>query len=196
MAADTPFGLSFGNPRMYMGQSPLAEVGKAAKTGLMLYGLQKSGAIEALDKMGVKPNAQGGFGFSTPKNTPAGAVAPVVPSINQQAAVMPSDFGAQPIAPPEDQSMQPKDSAGARPGVVVTPVPEVNYAPPAPDAGSQILNGTFRPQSSVDLTNKTDFNPSAQQVGYNQMLATGNEYQQVPGYGKIAKTLQTMFGMG
>jgi xylulokinase len=53
--ADTPFGLSFGNPAKYMGSSPLAEIGKAAKTGLVLYGLQQTGAIDALDKLGVKP---------------------------------------------------------------------------------------------------------------------------------------------
>ena len=31
MAAETPFGASFGDPRRYMGQSPLAEIGKALK---------------------------------------------------------------------------------------------------------------------------------------------------------------------
>ena len=29
--ADTPFGLSFGQPSKYMGQSPLADIGKALK---------------------------------------------------------------------------------------------------------------------------------------------------------------------
>ena len=68
MAAETPFGLSFGDPRRYMGQSPLAEIGKAAKTGLMLYGLQKSGAIKALDDMGIKSDSKGGFSFKTSRS--------------------------------------------------------------------------------------------------------------------------------
>jgi electron transfer flavoprotein beta subunit len=33
-----------------------------------------------------------------------------------------------------------------------------------------------------------------QQTGYNTMLATGNEYQQMPGYGKLAKAMQGMAG--
>jgi len=71
MAAETPFGASFGDPRRYMGQSPLAEIGKALKTGGILYGLQKSGAIEALDKMGIKSDGKGGFNL--PTTQPAGA---------------------------------------------------------------------------------------------------------------------------
>lgn len=43
MAAESPFGLSFGDPRKYMGQSPLAEIGKAAKTLLTGYALKESG---------------------------------------------------------------------------------------------------------------------------------------------------------
>jgi hypothetical protein len=183
MAADTPFGLSFGNPSKYMGQSPLAEVGKAVKTGLIGYGIQKSGLESWLNQKGMDKN-----------KAPAGAVAPVVPSINQQAPVMPSDFGASPIAPPQAQTLQPVNPASDSAGVVVNPVPEVNFSPP-PDIGERILNDNWYEPVS-DLTNKTDFNPVAQQTGYNQMLVTGNEYQQAPGYGKLAQTLQTMFGMG
>lgn len=179
MAADTPFGLSFGNPRMYMGQSPLAEVGKAAKTGLMLYGLQKSGAIDALNKMGINPNKQGGFSVDMPNTTPAGAVAP-------QVGI------SAPIAPPQPQSMQPMAPGAMAPEVA--PRPQIDLTPP-PDIGDKILNDDWYVPVS-DLSNQTDFNPSTQQAGYNQMLATGNEYQQAPGYGKLAKTLQTMFGMG
>lgn len=84
MAAETPFGASFGDPRRYMGQSPLAEIGKALKTGGILYGLQKSGAIEALDQMGIKSDGKGGFNLPQP----AGSVPPATRSM-----------GAQPVAP-------------------------------------------------------------------------------------------------
>jgi hypothetical protein len=194
--ADTPFGLSFGNPHMYMGKSPLAEIGKAAKTGLMITALQKSGAIDALDKFGVKANKDGGFGFNNaPKATPAGAIAP---GIQGTSAALAGGFG--PAVPPQNAAM----SSGAPmvPAATnatpeqVAPQPEVDFdPPPAPDAGHQILDNVINVPVS-DVSNKMDFNPSAQQTGYNQMLATGNEYQQAPGYGKIAKTLQTMFGMG
>jgi hypothetical protein len=103
MAADAPFGLSFGNPAKYMGQSPLAEIGKAAKTGLILYGLQQSGAIEALDKLGVKPNAAGTFSYNNPA-TPTGAVPPVgvaaqpvVPNANVPMANAPTPAIATPF---------------------------------------------------------------------------------------------------
>ena len=54
MAADVPFGLSFGDPRRYMGQSPLAEIGKALKTGLVGYAIQESGLEKMLNEKGVK----------------------------------------------------------------------------------------------------------------------------------------------
>ena len=54
MAADAPFGLSFGDPRRYMGQSPLAELGKAGKTFGIAYGLEKSGAVNFLNNIGYK----------------------------------------------------------------------------------------------------------------------------------------------
>jgi hypothetical protein len=175
--ADTPFGLSFGNPSKYMGQSPLAEVGKAIKTGLVGYGIQKSGLESWLNEKGMSKNKQGGYEYKPP----TGAIAP------PQAAM-----GA-PVSPPQMQAMQPMNP-GNPAGVTVSPVPEVNFAPPV-DIGDKILNDDWYEPIS-DLSNPTDFNPSMQQTGYNQMLQTGNEYQQIPGYGKLDKTAQAMFGMG
>jgi len=169
--ADTPFGLSFGNPSKYMGQSPLAEIGKAAKTGLMIYGLQKSGAIDALNKMGINPNKQGGFSVDVPKGNPA--VPPISP-VNSAVA---------PVSPAVVQPMIP-EAIGAVPPEVA-PQPQIDLGPP-PDAGEKILNNDWNVPVS-DLSNPTDFNPVTQQAGYNQMLKTGNEYQQNPGYGKITK---------
>jgi hypothetical protein len=175
--ADTPFGLSFGNPSKYMGQSPLAEVGKAVKTGLVGYGIQKSGLESWLNEKGMNRNKQGGYEYKAPAN-----------------AVVPQGSMANPVVPPQAKTIQPVNPASDPAGVVVNPIPEVNFSPP-PDIGERILNDNWYEPIS-DLTNKTDFNPVAQQTGYNQMLVTGNEYQQAPGYGKLAQTLQTMFGMG
>ena len=172
--ADTPFGLSFGNPAKYMGQSPLAEIGKAAKTGLVLYGLQQSGAIEALDKLGVKPNQTGGFSYNNP-------VAPT-------AAVPPAGVAAQPVVP----------NANAFTPAIATPVYDsapMSTTPPA-NIGVDVLDGKYHgnEQSFVNPQAQRDFNPFVPQTGYNTMLATGNEYQQMPGYGKLAKTIQGMAG--
>jgi hypothetical protein len=194
MAAETPFGLSFGDPRRYMGQSPLAEVGKALKTGGILYGLQKSGAIGALDKMGIKADGKGGFGYQA--QTPAGSVPPATQSLAPQP-VAPQLGAMLPAAVPP---AAPDASIGAQ----VTPVPDAGpsnmqintFAPPPSDAGRQILEGTFRPQSSaVDVINKTDFNTFVPDMG-NQFAMTGNEYKQAPGFGKLQKIAGKFMGMG
>ena len=200
MAAETPFGASFGDPRRYMGQSPLAEIGKAAKTGLMLYGLQKSGAIKALDDMGIKSDSKGGFSLKTPTGAapPAGAVVPTAPSATK---INMFNSGMNPAVPPEMQNapvmpVQPM-------GVQVTPMGQdapsnvqINtFAPPPPDAGMQILDMTYKPQSSVDVTNPTDFNPLPPDAS-NQMAVSPDDYKNAPGYGKLAKALQMFAGMG
>jgi len=174
MAADIPFGLSFGNPAKYIGQSPLAEIGKAAKTGLVLYGLQQSGAIEALDKLGVKPNQTGGFSYNNP-------VAPTV-------AVPPAGVAAQPIVP----------NANAFTPAIATPVVDsapMSTTPPA-NIGFDVLDGKYNgaETSFVNPQAQRDSLVLPQQTGYNTMLASGNEYQQMPGYGKLAKTIQGMAG--
>jgi len=181
--ADTPFGLSFGNPSKYMGQSPLAEAGKALKTGAVLWGLQQSGAINALDKMGVKPTQGGGFQFN---NSPIGSVSPT-------GSVPPVGVANQPINPNIPDYMAPVD-----PEAVATSTPVNMYTPPPPKIGLDILDGNYHgsEQSSVNPQAQRDFNPFVPQTGYNQMLATGNEYQQVPGYGRAKQIASMMTGMG
>jgi hypothetical protein len=176
MAADVPFGLSFGNPAKYMGQSPLAEIGKAAKTGLVLYGLQQSGAIEALDKLGVKPNQAGNFSFNNP----------VAPS----GSVPPTNTATQPVMP----------NTSAFTPAIATPVydsaaPTMSTTPPA-NIGFDVLDGKYNgaETSFVNPQAQRDSLVLPQQTGYNTMLATGNEYQQVPGYGKLAKAVQAFAG--
>jgi hypothetical protein len=206
--AITPFGESFGDPRRYMGQSPLAQVGQALKTGGILYGLHKSGAIEALDKMGIKSDNKGGFTF----NKPAGSVPPITSGAagdmntngvwgSNPMAVSPSSL-SQPVMQPASAV----PAASVPPGVQITPfgqdapsnVQTNTFAPPPPDAGMQLMNNTYRPQSSVDVTNKTDFNPLAPDTS-NQFAVSGNDYLKIPGYGsaqeKAGKVLKIM-GMG
>jgi hypothetical protein len=191
--ADTPFGLSFGNPAKYMGQSPLAEVGKALKTGAVLYGLQQTGAIGALDKLGIKPNSTGGFSYN---NAPAGSVPPMgatgadmdaFTSGNYGGPVMPSSSATQPVVP------------NAPTSTIATPVYDsapISTTPPA-NIGADVLDGKYHgnEQSFVNPQAQRDSLVLPQQTGYNQMLATGNEYQQMPGYGKLAKAMQGFGGM-
>jgi len=175
MAADVPFGLSFGDPRRYMGQSPLAEIAKAGKTFGVAYGLEKSGAVKFLNDMGIKQNKEGGWGFKPPagsvppNNAPAQAVAPNAP------APMPVNPNVVPTfnAPPAE--------------VTVTPV--IDY-------GAKILDNDYDgdEQSFVNPQAQRDFNPYMPQTTPNPVALTGNEYQQVPGYGKLAKVMQGMAG--
>jgi hypothetical protein len=175
MAADAPFGLSFGDPRRYMGQSPLADVGKALKTGLLGYAIQESGLEKMLNEKGMKKVSLGNYKYDVPQgsvppvNAPAQAIAPNAP------APMPVDPNVTPTfnAPPAQ--------------VTVTPVI---------DFGAKILDNDYdgAETSFVNPQAQRDFNPNVPQVGYNQILATGNEYQQMPGYGKLAKFAQSMMG--
>lgn len=184
MAAETPFGLSFGDPRKYMGQSPLAEVGKAAKTFLTGYALKESGFTDFLNKLGQKPEQQ---------TVVQGAV-PLPPSFNQYLApVPPAAVQPTPVAP---MAMQP--SAPAQPGVVATPIPENNEPPK--DIGERVLNGTWTgfppaPTAPISLQNPTDFNPLAPDTS-NQMAVSPDDYKNAPGYGKLAKAVQMFAGMG
>lgn len=175
--ADTPFGLSFGNPAKYIGSNPgLAEAGKALKTGAAIFGLQQTGIIGALDKMGIKPNSSGGFSYNNP-------VAP-------NASSPPAGVAMQPVVP----------DANAFTPAIATPVYDsaatpMSTTPPA-NIGVDVLDGKYHgnEQSFVNPQAQRDFNPFVPQVGYNPIQATGNEYQQMPGYGKLAKAMQGMAG--
>jgi len=199
--AITPFGESFGDPRRYMGKSPLAQVGQAAKTGLILYGLQKSGAIQALDNMGIKSDGKGGFSF----NSPAGSVPPITSGsggVNAEGV-----FGTNPMRIQPSSISQPvmpvAPTAPVAPGVQITPlgqdapsnVQTNTFAPPPPDAGMQILDMTYRPQSSVDVKNETDFNPLSPDYS-NQFAVSPDAYKNAPGFGKLQKIAGQFMGMG
>jgi hypothetical protein len=91
-------------------------------------------------------------------------------------------------------------------GVQVTPfgqdepsTMQINtLSPPPPDAGRQVLDNMYKPQSAVDVKNDSDFNPLGPEVS-NQVALTGNEYQQIPGFGSAqdkAGKLMKLMGMG
>jgi hypothetical protein len=211
--ADTPFAESFGDPRKYMNQNPgLVEAGKALKTGAAIWGLQQTGVIDALDKMGVKPTQSGGFSFSMP-NSPAGSVAPVAPPALGAAPPVNPNAGA--FAQQAQNQVNLNQSMNANTGsiqgaavpqpsndgVVITPVnmgspPAIPMTMP-PDAGKQLLDGSedwlhgsVNPQASHD-----SLVLPPQQTAEAPRL-TGNEYQQVPGYGSLKKAAAMMAGMG
>jgi hypothetical protein len=184
MAAETPFGLSFADPRRYMGKSPLAEIGNAAKTFLTGYAIQESGLEKFLNEKGMKKNPQGGYSY----NVPAGSVPPATPT--PTTAVQPPQQFLAPMLP---QAVPP-----AQQGVVINPIPDSNLPPP--DIGEQILNGTWTgfppaPTGPTSLKNPTDFNPLAPDAS-NQFAVSGNDYQQAPGYGKLQKIASQLMGMG
>jgi hypothetical protein len=205
----TPFGESFADPRRYMSQSPMAQIGQALKSYGMIQGLEKSGAIKALDNLGIKADNRGNFTF----NKPAGAVPPITSGAagdmntngvwgSNPMPVSPSSL-SQPVMPVAP--VPPATPMGA--GVQITPMGQeapsnVQFntlpPPPPPDAGMQLLNGTFRPQSAIDVKNETDFNPLSPDTS-NQFAVSGNDYLQVPGYGSLKEKmgkLSMLMGMG
>jgi hypothetical protein len=186
-----------------MGQSPLAQIGQAAKLGLVLTGLHKSGAVKALDNLGLKLDEKGQFKFKQPTGSaPAGSVAPTAPSATETNMF---SSGMNPAVPPENQQMMPvMPVAPVSPmGVQVTPLGQeapsnvqINtFSPPPPDAGRQVLDNMYKPQSAVDVKNETDFDPLAPDAS-NQFAVSGNDYQQVPGYGKLQRIAGAIFGQG
>ncbi len=168
--ADTPFGLSFGQPSKYMGQSPLAEIGKAGKTALTAYAMQKSGLTGWLNNLGKNPEQ----------------------TVVQGAVPLPSSFNQYLAQPGPQMGVPPAGPMGGE--IAPTAAPQIQMAPP-PDIGNKILEGDDSWQeSSVNPQASRDTQVLPPQTGYNQMLATGNEYQQVPGYGKLQNFASKMFG--
>ena len=171
--ADTPFGLSFGQPNKYMGSSG---VGPAIKAGLTAYGMQKSGLTDWLNNLNKKPDQQ---------TVVQGAV-PLPASFNQYLSPNPSSQSA-PVVPPQGEAPAAFSAPSEMPAA-----PQVQMTPP-PDIGHKILEGDDSwQQSEVSPQAERDSLVLPQQTGYNQMLATGNEYQQVPGYGKLQKAASMM----
>ena len=161
------FGASFGDPSKYMGQSPLADIGKALKTFGMISALEKSGAVDFLNKLNVKQNETGKFG-----------VTGAVPPTNQSAIPVSPAMPAAVSTPVEQQQ--------------ITPTP-----PASQSMGLDVLDDKFygAPTSFVNPMNINDFNPVPLQDSNTQQLAVDNDYQSTPGYGSTVKKLMMLAGM-
>lgn len=161
------FGASFGDPSKYMGQSPLADIGKALKTFGMISALEKSGAVDFLNKLNVKQNEAGKFGVT-------GAVPPT-----NQSAIPVSPVSPAAVSTPVEQPQ-------------ITPAP-----PASQSIGHDVMDDKYYgpPTSFVNPMNINDFNPVPLQDGYTQQLAGDNDYQSIPGYGSTVKKLMMFAGM-
>jgi hypothetical protein len=219
--ADTPFGASFGNPNRYIGSSPIGDIWKGLKTGASVYAMQATGLTDYLDKLGVKQKKDGSFSFEgqNPTAVPAGPVAgAIAPSLSEAQLAAGSNWGAM-------GGQSPATVAGAVAPDGIAQVPQAggplfsSYNPvtatnvygvntgvnkefaPA-NQSSQIelpvpkskLSGEDLLDGKISVANPNDFNP-AEGGGYTQQLASGNEYQQQPGYGKTKKLLSSLFGI-
>ena len=188
MAEETAFGVSFGDPRRYMGKSPLGDVGSALKTFLTVTALEKSGAIGALDKLGIKPTKQGGFEFSNTKQ-------PVPPITSGAAGDMMTNgvWGTNPM-PVSPMSFSQMPAAIPSAAIPEQPaMPKVDLGPP-PNVGLDVLDDKWE-LSEAEPIEKQDFNPLPSDMS-NQMAMSPNAYQQVPGYGKLQKIASAIFGQG
>ena len=179
MAEETPFALSFGSygdPRRYMnkGVSPAKKI-EAAVAKIKNSPLANLAGILLAD---------GGSESPSPVPAPAlgqGVSVPSVPSIGLNANI----------------------PGAVAPGSAPVPQAAPNVMP-AQDADGDGQIDSFwgvqpkAPQSSVNLQNPTDFNPLPPDTS-NQVALTGNEYQQIPGFGSAqdkAGKLMKIMGMG
>lgn len=182
--ADAPFGTSFGDPRKYIGQSGL---GQAVKSGLLAYGMKKSGLTDWLDQLN--------------KESKAGAVPGAAVPTATQADVRRVDNQLEPAAPPMASAPVVPPTVGAPAAAPVAPEPvQAPFTEPAPqaepdikpnDLGKNWLSGNVssfaNPQAQRDIVPQM-------QDDYTQQLASGNDYQNVPGYGKLMNFAKAMMG--
>jgi hypothetical protein len=194
---EIPFAESFGNygdPRRYMNKGEMP--GKKVEQFVAKI---KNSPLASLAGIFLAGEGE----ESAPSATPAPALgqgisAPVVPPIGAN----PNASGGLGIKPGSFQLSTP---AFSQMDAASTPAPGTDT-----DGDGQVdsfwgvkntstPSQTFGPQSSaVDVTNKTDFNTFVPDTG-NQVALTGNEYQQIPGFGSgkdKASQLMKIMGMG
>lgn len=177
--ADTPFGLSFGTPNRYIGSSG---IGQAVKTGLTAYGMQKSGLTDWLNNLSKKPEGQ----------TVVPGSVPLPKSFDQYLSQNPT-----PVVPPTPQQLGVNIPSAVPAVPEETPIQQVPAQqapmPTNQELGLDWLGGKLsnfvNPQAQRDI-------PVAQGGGYTEQLGSGMDYQKVPGYGKLAKAMQAMGGLG
>jgi hypothetical protein len=201
MAATTPFGESFGNygdPRRYMGQ------GKSPGKKIEQF-VAKHKDNPVLGALGI--SLSGLLAEPSPAPVPApvlgqGISAPAIPPVGINPNL--ANRSGEGIAPGSFQMPE----LFKKPNLTL---PQIGTATPASNSdldgdgqvdsfwGVQSTSSpkpTITPQSSaVDVRNKTDFNPLAPDAS-NQFAVSGNDYQQIPGFGKLQKAANQLMGMG
>lgn len=190
MAEETPFGLSFGtygDPRRYMnkGVSPgkkveefVAKIRNSPLASLVGIGSAGDGTTAPSTVPSAVPAPALGQGVSVPAASSIGLNA------NIPGAVAPGPAPTPPAAP----TLMPAQDADGDGQID-------SFWGVKPAAAPQPASA---PQSSVDVKNPTDFNPLAPDTS-NQVALTGNEYQQIPGFGSAqdkAGKLMKIMGMG
>jgi hypothetical protein len=199
--ATAPFGESFGNygdPRRYIGkyQAPGKKIEQF---------VAKHKDNPVLGALGI--SLSGLLSDPASKQTPAPALgqgisAPVVPPIGLNPSL--ANRSGEGIAPGSFQMPE----LFKKPNLTL---PQIGTATPNQgtdaDGDGQVnsfwgVKATTAPQpalglqsSTVDVTNKTDFNPLAPDTS-NQFVVSGNDYQQIPGYGKLQRIAGQFMGMG
>jgi hypothetical protein len=167
------FGASFGNPSKYMGSSPLSDIGSALKAFGVATAIEKSGAKDWLNSIGIKQNAEGKFGIKGSAPSPTTNAAPVT------GAIPPT---SQPMGGPLGDSYHPGtgvplyfDRSQTQP--VSMPLSTPSAAPMAAastSVGNDVLDGNFHgvsmPQSMDDPLNNPSFKP---QSGYQAPQTSG-----------------------
>jgi hypothetical protein len=186
MAEETPFGLSFGSygdPRKYIGQgqSPGKKIQqKIAKIqNSPLASLLGIGLASGSDEAAPIPAPALGQGISAPAVPPVG--------LNPNASgvgIALGSFQMPNLTLPQIGTAAPAQSVDADGDGQIDDFWGVKSTP---QAGLQ--------SPPVDVTNKTDFNPLAPDAS-NQLAVSGNDYQQIPGYGKLQKIAGQIMGMG
>lgn len=190
MAAETPFGLSFGtygDPRRYMnkGISPgkkveqfVAKVRNSPLASFIGIGAAGDGTTAPSPVPAPVPAPALGQGVSVPSAPSIGVNANIPGAVAPSAAPMPQ------VAP----SVMPAQDADGDGQIDI-------FWGVKPAAAPQPASA---PQSSVDVRNPTDFNPLVPDAS-NQVALTGNEYEQIPGFGSAqekAGKLMKLMGMG
>jgi len=173
MAAETPFGLSFGSygdPRKYMNKG-----GSPGKKVEQFVAKIKNSPLANF--AGIMLAGEGGEPALSPVPAPAlgqGVSVPSAPSIgvNIPGAVAPGSAPA-PQAAPSVMPTQDLDGDGQV------------------DEFWGVKSSS--PQSS--LQNPTDFNPLAPDTS-NQVAVSPDDYRNIPGFGKLQKIAGQLMGMG
>lgn len=208
--ATESFGLSFGNPSKYMGQSPLSDIGSALKAFGVATAIEKSGAKDWLNSIGIKQNAEGKFGIKGSAPSPTTNAAPVPPGAS--SAPMPlSTPAAAPMAAAStsvgNDVLDGNFHGVSMPQSMDDPLNNPLFKPQSGHQAPQ-TSGFTTPEAkpvpapnlmeiplsqNTSLKNLDDYDPR-ENYGYTEQLASGNEYTQQPGYGKTKK-IASLFGL-